>query len=229
VPPAAILRKGSPVSRFPQERLGDAELVLAIAAGDADAVGVVWDRYSAFVRSVLRANLGPDSDVEDLLQEVFIAFLKGVGTVRNASALRPYLASIAVRLVFGELRRRKVRRWITLTADGEVPAIPAAPRDVESKLVLGALYRLLEGMPRQRRVAFALRHVQGLEITDVARALAVSESTAKREIARARTAILLRAERQEPALWEYLQERSLLEPRESREPRGWDHGGGDHD
>src|SRR5262245_22633080 len=61
----------TPISRFPYERLGDAELVEAVAHGDSQAVAVVWDRYSPLVRSVVRASLGPDSATEDLLQDVF--------------------------------------------------------------------------------------------------------------------------------------------------------------
>lgn len=199
-----IVRKDRQVSRFPQERLGDAELVEAVAQGDAGAASVVWDRYSGLVRSVLRANLGPDPALEDLLQEVFIVFLRGAGDLRSGGALRPYLVSVSVRLVLVELRRRKVRRWVTLSPSGEVPHVPSAPQDLAGTLALGALYRLLEALPRRRRVAFVLRHVQAFEISEVALALGVSESTAKREAARARTSIITRAERHEPALWEYL-------------------------
>jgi len=199
-----VVRKQSQVSRFPQERLGDAELVEAVTRGDSGAAGVVWDRYSALVRGVLRSNLGPDPAVEDLLQEVFIVFIRGAAELRKAGALRPYLVSVAVRLVLVELRRRKIRRWVTLSPSGEVPPIPVAPRDISGTMALGALYRLLEGLPERRRVAFVLRHVQGFDVAEVALALGVSESTAKREAARARGSIVRRAERREPALWEYI-------------------------
>ena len=66
---SAIAQKQTSVARFPPDRLGDAELVEAVARGDTAAVGVVWDRYSHVVRSVLRSNLGTDAAVEDLLQE----------------------------------------------------------------------------------------------------------------------------------------------------------------
>jgi len=49
-----------------------------------------------------------------------------------------------------------------------------------------------------------LRHVQGLEILDVAATLGVSESTARRELERARSYVLKRVER-EPALKPYLE------------------------
>jgi len=200
----AIAKKQTAVSPFPRDRLGDSELVEAVARGDTAAVGVAWDRYSHVVRGVLRSNLGVDAAVEDLLQDVFVAFLRGASELRDPSALRAYLVSVAVRLVLVELRRRRVRRWVMLSPKGQVPEVPSAPTDLDGTLALRGLHRLLEALPARRRVAFVLRQVHGLEITEVAAALEVSESTVKREVLRARRAIVARARRSEPALWEYV-------------------------
>ncbi len=197
----------APISRFPYERLADAELVQAVARGDSHAVAVIWDRYAPLVRSVVRASLGSDAGAEDLVQDVFVAFLRSVETMRDASAVRSYLIGVAVRLVALELRRRKIRRWVSLSASGALPETPVAPRDVEGREALEALYRLLERMPNRRRLAFVLRLVQGFEILEVASALGVSDSTAKREVMRAQEQLLRQANR-EPALRQYI-ERTL--------------------
>jgi RNA polymerase sigma-70 factor (ECF subfamily) len=193
----------APVTRFPAERLGDAELVRAAALGEAEAVAVIWQRYAPLVRGVLRGALGPDHAIEDLLQEVFVGFLKGAKNIHEGAALRGYLVGVAVRLAALELRRRKVRRWVTLTPTGVLPERGAAPADAEGRQALSALYRVLDGVSSRRRLAFVLRHVQGLEILDVAQSLGISESTARRELERARTFVLKRGER-EPALQPYL-------------------------
>jgi RNA polymerase sigma-70 factor, ECF subfamily len=199
-----IAQKRGLVARFPSDRLGDAELVQAVVRGDVDAVGVIWDRYSTLVRAVLRGALGPDSSVEDLLQDVFFAFLRCARDLRDANALRAFLIAVAARLVTVELRRRRVRRWATLSPTDEMPDSAVMPRDFAGLETLRGLYRILGKMPHRRRLAYALRHIQGFEISEVAKALNVSESTAKREVARAKEAIQLRA-RSEPALWQYLQ------------------------
>jgi RNA polymerase sigma-70 factor (ECF subfamily) len=196
----------SPVSRFPYERLADAELVEAVARGDSQAVAAIWGRYSSLVRSVVRASLGPDASAEDLVQDVFVAFLRAADTLRDASAVRGFLIGVAVRLVALELRRRKIRRWITLSPSGSLPETPVAPRDVEGREALAALYRLLGRMPNRRRLAFVLRIVQGCEILEVASALGVSDSTAKREVVRAQEQLLRQASR-EPALFQYIEQK----------------------
>jgi RNA polymerase sigma-70 factor (ECF subfamily) len=153
---------------------------------------------------VVRASLGPDSATEDLLQDVFVAFLRSADTLRNASALRGFLIGVTVRLVALELRRRKIRRWVSLSPSGSLPEMPVAPRDVEGREALEALYRLLARMPSRRRLAFVLRVVQGCEILEVASALGVSDSTAKREVLRAQDQLLRQAGR-EPALLHYME------------------------
>lgn len=177
-----------------------------VAAGDLAAMGVVFDRYAQLVRRVLFGALGPDSSIDDLHQDVFLAFFRGAARIQQGVALRGYLVGVAVRLAALELRRRKVRRWVGLSATGELPEVPIAPGDDEGREALRALYRVLEQLGSRRRLAYVLRHVQGLELLEVADALGISESTARRELNRAEQQLEALAKR-EPALTRYLEKR----------------------
>lgn len=170
----------------------------------------VWDRYSDFVRGVLHGALGRDSAIEDLTQEVFLAFVRGAKSVSDGAKLRAFLAGVAVRLAAMEIRRRRVRRWLVLSPTGELPEPAASPHDAEGQQVLGALERVLANMGQRRRMAFVLRHVQGLEMLEVAAALSISESTLRRELSRARDH-LLRVAGREPALAQYLASRGGID------------------
>jgi RNA polymerase sigma-70 factor (ECF subfamily) len=192
------------VKSFPEERYVDAKLVRDAAAGDAAALGFVWDRYSKLVRGVIRGVLGPDNAVDDLVQDVFLAFHRNAGRIRDGAALRGYLVSVAVRLGALEIRRRKVRRWVGLSSTGALPDVPVAPPDTEGREALSALYRLLDRLSGRRRVVFTLRHIQGLELREIATAVEVSESTAHRELRRAEQQVTALA-RGEPALARYLE------------------------
>lgn len=183
--------------------MSDKQLVEAAARGDRAAIAAVWDRYSALVRGVLWGALGPDGALDDLVQDVFIAFVRGADRIDDGSRLRPYLASVAARLAALEIRRRRVRRWVRLSPTGDLPDQPAPPQDSESRQALAALHRVLDKLGSRRRLAFVLRHVEGLEMLEAATALSISESTLRRELLRARQQILLHA-RHEPALAEFL-------------------------
>jgi len=197
------------VAVFPAGQRTDASLVEGARSGERAAVAAIWDRYSGFVRRVVYGALGPDPAVEDLTQEVFLGFMKGAGQLREAAALRGYLASIATRLVAMEIRRRRVRRWVGLTSTGDLPDVPTFAADSVHRAALASLERVLGRLTTRRRMAFVLRDVEGLEMLEVAAALDVSESTLRRELAFARS-FVERASASEPALSEYLSERKDL-------------------
>lgn len=179
----------------------DADLVRGVRAGRKEAILVVWDRYSPLVRGVLRRSLGPGQDVEDLVQEVFLGFFRNVGDLEDPGALRSFLVSIATRTAISEIRKRKVRSFLRLTDDGEVPD-RAGPED-EGREALRQLYKLLDGCAASDRMAFVLRHIEGLPLEAVAKALDVSLATAKRKLAHVNERIVALAKR-DPLLSEYV-------------------------
>ncbi|MGK3988365.1 sigma-70 family RNA polymerase sigma factor [Sorangium sp. So ce136] len=208
-PTRSVPPPGPTVARFPAEKRSDASLVAGVAAGEREALAVIWDRYSGLVRGVLYGALGPDTSLEDLVQEVFLALIQGAARIQDGEALRGYLASVAARQAALEIRKRRIRRWVGLSPSGELPERALERVDFEHREVLRALHRVLGKLSARRRMAFVLRHVQGLEMLETAAALGVSESTVRRELESARE-FLLKA--REPALQEFLSRREGLWP-----------------
>lgn len=79
--------------------LTDAELVQRCRAGDSDAWEELVDRFSRYVHavSVKGFRLG-DEDAEDVFQEVFTRVFARLDTLRDDSALRPWIAQLTRRL-----------------------------------------------------------------------------------------------------------------------------------
>ena len=80
-------------------------------------------RHAAFVRAVARGALGGDDLVEDVVQETWLAALRG--GVERARKLRPWLGSVAYRRAKDMLRRRASERR-RLRGVGSPGAAPAA-------------------------------------------------------------------------------------------------------
>jgi RNA polymerase sigma-70 factor (ECF subfamily) len=114
-----------------------------------------------------------------------IAFEKLDG-LRDDVAFRPWLAQVAVSQVRRRFRRRKLLRLFGLVDDeaglSEL-ASPGASAEVLSDLAL--LDAALRRLPDEQRIAWVLRHVEGLALDEVARAVECSLATAKRRIAAA--------------------------------------------
>jgi RNA polymerase sigma-70 factor (ECF subfamily) len=161
---------------------------------DPRAATMVWDRYSGMVRGILFRSVGPGHDVEDLLQDVFVGFFRNVGTLREASSLRPFLVGITLRTARTALRRKRVRRWLHLSDDGVVPEVAANDADPRTRDAIRRLYTILDELPDRERLAFVLRHAEGHELTETAEALGVSLATVKRVLQRAEAHVHARAQ-----------------------------------
>jgi DNA-directed RNA polymerase specialized sigma24 family protein len=96
--------------------IDDAGLVRAILAGDPRAPGVLWNRHARLVHRILRRSLGQQDEVEDLVQEVFLSLFRRLPTLRDPKALPSFLITITTHVLRHELRRRWVRRCMTLGA-----------------------------------------------------------------------------------------------------------------
>jgi RNA polymerase sigma-70 factor, ECF subfamily len=162
----------------------DAELVGALRADDPGAPAVLWARYAPSVGRVLAKALGPCLEVEDLTQEVFLRVFGRLPHLRDPSALRAFVLAVAMNVLKWELRRRWVGRRVRLSGTGTLPDVESTSADAEARQALRRCYRIFDNLPTKERLAFVLRYMEGMTIDEVAAALAVSVSTAKRWVSR---------------------------------------------
>lgn len=175
----------------------DAGLVAAVRSGRLDAHEELVRRCGPDVERVLFRVLGPDSEMEDLAHEVFIAAFHCIEQLREPKALRSWLVGIAVRKARKLIARRKRWSFVRNVAPGELPECEASTSSAEISEAFRSTYRLMTELPVDDRIAFALRHVEGMELTAVAQATEVSLATAKRRVARARRRFLELARKSE--------------------------------
>lgn len=150
----------------------------------------IYRRYSRYVAAVvLRLDPGV-SDLDDVVQDVFLAAASGLRRLRDPNATKGWLASTAVHMVRRRLRLRRMWRWLGLGEDDRPPAplIDAGSNPLD-RLLLAAVYRVLDGMPVDDRVAFVLHCIEGETLEAVARICGCSLATTKRRVARAQQAI----------------------------------------
>jgi RNA polymerase sigma-70 factor (ECF subfamily) len=172
------------VSSQPRPEREDRDLVAAFLRADPGSSEALWNRYYPIVRRVACRAFGPGLDVDDIVQEVFVRLFRKLPTLRDVSALRPFILSITMRVIQTELRLRWVKRWLGLFDGGEPPDHAGDDADFEAREALARFYRILDGLGPKHRAAFVLRHVEGLELVEVASAIGVSLATIKRWLPR---------------------------------------------
>lgn len=164
----------------------DADVVRAIRAGERAGGAALYDRHHEYVRRVLTRVLGPDSDLGDLVQDVFVAAIDSIDRLSDPAALRSWLAGISVNCVRVELRRRTKGRWLRLLPSSEWPELEAPVSTPEIDEAVRATYRVLSRLNVDERIPFALRFIEGMDLLEVAGACQVSLATTKRRLASAR-------------------------------------------
>jgi RNA polymerase sigma-70 factor, ECF subfamily len=185
-PPGAE-RRGSVVS-LPFVAESDAALVHGLRADHPGAKAAFFARYAPEVERLITHLIGFDRELADILQEVFVQALSSVHGLRDPSALKPWLFRIATHSARRTLRSRSRRSWLRFFVDSEEEKRnepTARALDVEGAESVEAVYAVLRNMPANERIAFALRHIDGMELTEVAAACSVSLATIKRRLRRA--------------------------------------------
>jgi len=188
---ASVRKSPVPPRLLPSEEDGITRLGRALIRHEPWAARAVMDRFQPSVQRLLGRMLGAGTDVEDVSQEVFLRLFARIDALEEPAALRAYLHSIAVRVGCWELRRRAVRRAVSLSESGNLPEPPQAVVDDRVQTELLRLGELLSELGSVERRAFVLRRIERRTFNEIADALGVSVSTAKRRVSR----VLTRVER----------------------------------
>lgn len=169
------------------DREPDAALVRRAQAGDASAFDALYRRSLSNVRGMAFMLSASGEDLEDAVQETFVAVLDGLPKLEDPQAYSAWLGRITIRATQRVLRRRYRRERFGLVArldvDADAFVSTAAPPDVAVEL--RRLYGAIGRLPPEERVALLLRRVAEYSNDEVAAALGVSLATAKRRIQKA--------------------------------------------
>jgi len=185
---------------------GDAELVASLQLGRPEARAAFFDAYGEFVERLLIRVLGRDSEIEDLLHDVFVQALANIGQLRDPSRLKAWLARMTVFVARGALRRRRRGRWLVFMPAAELPEQKSSTTPPETRDLLDRVFAVLHGLHPNDRIAFSLRYIEGLTLPEAAEASGVSLATFKRWLQRSDKAFLARAESNDRALYDTLLE-----------------------
>jgi RNA polymerase sigma-70 factor (ECF subfamily) len=152
---------------------------------------VAFRRYSPYVAAVAIRILGRDDEVDDVVQDVFLAAQRGMLKLRDPRAIKHWLATVTVRTARRRLRLRRARTLLRLSdrsprSYDDLAAPGASP---DERALLSCLYAALDELPVGARLAWTLRHVEGERVDQVARLCGCSLATAKRRIAQAQAAL----------------------------------------
>ena len=175
---------------MPTSPASDAELIAASLAGDEPAQRTLFRREYPRVHATVYRLLGNLREVDDLVQETFIAAFRALATYRGDAKLSTWIDRIAVRVVFHHIRARKPT--VSLESVGEVGTSGEIEDQTHARDGLRRLYAVLATMSPDARAAFALYAIDGRSISEVAAVTGTTTVAAKLRIWRARREVATR-------------------------------------
>ncbi|TAK87688.1 MAG: sigma-70 family RNA polymerase sigma factor [Betaproteobacteria bacterium] len=159
-----------------EERLK--KLLIHGLAGDAPAYHMFLKELSAHLRAFLRKRLARlPEEVEDLVQESLLAIHNQRHTYDVGQPLTAWVQAIAKYKLVDLLRRRTRRDLLTDPLDDETDFLSFSDNEAaEARRDLG---ELLKRLPDRQRLPIVHTKLEGLTVTEAARATGMSESAVK--------------------------------------------------
>jgi RNA polymerase sigma-70 factor (ECF subfamily) len=159
-------------------------------ASEADPFDALYLRYAPYVASIGARLLGRDDELEDLVQDVFIQVLRGVGSLREPAAFKGWLAQITVRAATRRLRVRRLRKaFLGAHPAADYESLCTRAATPEQRALVAQVYALLDRLPAKTRVIWILRNVEGQSLTSIASMVECSMSTVQRSLLKAQAMI----------------------------------------
>ena len=168
----------------------DAQLYLALKAGQTAALGILYDRHAGLVYGIALKVLENPQEAEDLTQDIFLNFVKIGSYEPSRGSLRTYLAILTRSRAVDRVRSRRntrelLKKWghsrESETATDSL--LEKVSRSEQSQEVKAALAQLSDEQQQILRMAY----YDGLSQSEIANKLEIPLGTVK---ARARRGLL---------------------------------------
>ena len=174
----------------------DDDLIKRAQANDLDAFCRLAERYARRIHLLASHYCRNAQDAEDLSQEVWLKAYQAVRTFRSDSSFYTWLRRITINAFLNHRRTNFFRRRGQTTAvqlmplDSDTPetlleSSSASPENIYNKLLFENVVSALAELTPSQRLAFLLRHYEGMTYEEIANAMNCSTGTVKKGVSRA--------------------------------------------
>ncbi|MEX2440426.1 MAG: sigma-70 family RNA polymerase sigma factor [Actinomycetota bacterium] len=146
------------------------------------------------VYNVARRMVRTPEDVEDLVQETYLAAFRAWKDHRRPDRIEPWLVTICLNLGRSRFRRLAARPHeveLSDVVEDTRPATNDTERDALAAVARSDLYRAMWGLPEEQRVAITLVDLSGFSTADAAETMGTPRGTVLSRLHRGRKALAL--------------------------------------
>ncbi len=170
------------------DKISDKDLFARVAADDEQAFTLFVERYKGRLYNFIVRIISEKETAEDILQDTFLRVYNQRKNYSPDFALSTWVYTISLNLVRSELRKRKLRKYLSLDflkeeSDIELPDTT----NPEPGRLKPLLDKAIAALPEEYRTAFVLCDIDRLPYNEIAEIMRVPVGTVKSRINRARS------------------------------------------
>jgi RNA polymerase sigma-70 factor (ECF subfamily) len=169
------------------------EMATAEELSAREFAAIVQTHRPQIYRFLLASTRDPDL-AETLTQDCFLKAHRNWASFRGESSAMTWLMRIAINLQKDHWRNRRMQFWRqtrtnSVDVDEASEWLPSGERSAEQRLLakeqVGQVWKAVEKLSERQRTVFLLRHVEEMELSEIARTAGLSEGTVKAHLSRA--------------------------------------------
>jgi RNA polymerase sigma-70 factor (ECF subfamily) len=196
------------------EAMGETSLVASLRAGDEAALARLVDQHTPSMLRVARGYVPSQEIAEEVVQETWIALLKGIGGFEGRSSLRTWLFTVMINIAKARgMRERRDTdtaisaytggtvdparfrtgedRWPGHWKDGDEPSpFPETPEgSILGSELVDIAQREIDKLPDRQRAVVTLRDMLGFDSAEVCELLDITTANQRVLLHRGRAAV----------------------------------------
>lgn len=162
------------------------ELVRKLRDGDSSAFDLLFEQYSSKLFYFVNKYLNVREESEEIVQNVFLNLWKHKKEIRSEEAFKSYLYKIALNNIRNYFIKKQVQeKHKQLIVREYLIESYSNTDEPDYESVIKRVDLLIDQLPEKRREIFLLSRKEGLDISEIAKYLGISESTVKNQISSA--------------------------------------------
>ena len=169
-----------------------ASLVERCQRGDAEAFRELFRTHQKDVARLAQRMLGRATDLEDIVQEVFLQVHRSIRDFRHGARFSTWLYRVTVNVVLMHRRAAKSRPVFSELPEHAPAVDPRSGSDeqLERQRRVHAFHRLLDRLSDKKRIVFVLHELEGLAPGEIAKVVGAPVLTVRTRLFYARRELL---------------------------------------
>lgn len=175
------------------DQYSDIEVINKILQGEAALYEILIRRNNPFLYKIGRSYNYSHEDTQDLMQETFITAFSNLSKFENRSTFKTWIIRIMLNNCFRKKQKSNYKNEIVNEInEGSIPLFfneqsTDTNKTVVNRELKNVIEEALAQLPLEYRMVFSLREINGLNVSEAADVLSISESNVKVRLNRAKT------------------------------------------